>query len=47
LGDATTPQISALFFGGKPEHLEPEGRKGVKGNKRKIKHFSNEKYFPR
>ncbi|XP_066914967.1 uncharacterized protein [Clytia hemisphaerica] len=31
LGDATTPQISAMFFGGKPEHLTPEGRKGERG----------------
>lgn len=28
MGDATTPQLSAMIFGDQPENLKPEGRRG-------------------
>jgi len=30
VGDATTPQLSAMMFGAQPENLKPEGRRGFK-----------------
>uniref|UniRef100_A0A7M5X3Q0 Uncharacterized protein n=1 Tax=Clytia hemisphaerica TaxID=252671 RepID=A0A7M5X3Q0_9CNID len=31
VGDATTPQLCATFFGDQPENLKPEGRRGFRG----------------